>query len=111
MYPYSCGQHFDSLKTKFLFLNQRRNLVMVVFCPAKIDSEEEDEDDLFSGKKEKSESDDDDEEEESEEEPQQPKKVRVVKCKYSTYRTQTFKSILYLCTILYLFPYGFHSIY
>ena len=30
-YPYSCGQHFDSLKTKFLFLNQRRSLVMVVF--------------------------------------------------------------------------------
>lgn len=111
LYPYSCGQHFDSLKSKFLFLNQRRNLVLVVlFFSAKIDSEEEDEDDLFSGKKEKSESDND-EEEESEEEPQQPKKVIVVKCKYSTYRTQTFKFILYLCTILYLFSYGFHSIY
>ena len=80
------------------------------FFSAKIDSEEEDEDDLFSGKKEKSESDND-EEEESEEEPQQPKKVIVVKCKYSTYRTQTFIFILYLCTILYLFSYGFHSIY
>ena len=82
---------------------------MVLFFSAKIDSEEEDEDDLFSGKKEKSESDD--EEEESEEEPQQLKKVIGVKCKYSSYRTQTFKFILYLCTILYLFSYGFLSIY
>lgn len=83
---------------------------MGFFFPAKIESEEEDEDDLFSGKKEKPESDDD-EEEESEEEPQQPKKVMLIKCKYSTYRTQIFKFILYLSIILYLFTHGFHSMY